>query len=577
MSSSSPGQRGVTWDDVANLAEREAYELVRGKPREARSVFAPTDFDGISAEMARDRTMTLSFLWEEYAALAARNGERPYMHSRFCELHRNRCSSHEVAATRRYVPGDIGELDWDGKSMEAVDDVTGESCPAWLFVACLPYSQMTFVEACPRMDVERWCQASADAFAFFEVAPRLIVIDNLKTGVARHASEEIVLNRTCREFAERFNVAVVPHAVGRPRSKGSVESGVGKIADKIRNMLRGQAFFTFDELNDAIVEKLHDLNSRSFQKKAGSRWEKFVESEVTVPANCHACCTQDGVYCSVPHRLVGQAVQAGWTGRVFEVFCDGERVASHVRNMAPPKGERVADPAHRPGNHADFPDHDSAWLRKEAGATGPSTPAVVESLLAAGIAEGQGWHWCEKLLSKRDGIGADAVEEACSVALKVTPRPSCKTVNALIRNREPRKAAGNRPEGDAYANPQVQMTGGTMLKQQTITKLKRLRLEAAVEAAEAMNGADSRLSREEWFEVIVDHVYEVKMAKKIDNLIRGAHFSCPDACVEDVIFAEDRRLDVGLIDSLAAGTYITKGRNVILMGAAGAGSSTTGC
>lgn len=110
------GQRGVTWNDVANLTEREAYELVRGKPREARSVFAPIDFDGIGAEMTRDRTMTLSLLWEEYAALAARNGERPCMHSRFCALHRNRCSSHKVAATRRYVPGDIGELDWDGKS-----------------------------------------------------------------------------------------------------------------------------------------------------------------------------------------------------------------------------------------------------------------------------------------------------------------------------------------------------------------------------------------------------------------------------------------------------------------------------
>lgn len=81
----------------------------------------------------------------------------------------------------------------------------------------------------------------------------------------------------------------------------------------------------------------------------------------------------------------------------------------------------------------------------------------------------------------------------------------------------------------------------------------------------------------QWLEVIVDHVHEAKMATRIGNLIRGAHSSRPDACVEDIIFAEDRRLDVGLIDSPPAGTYITKGRNVILVGAAGAGRSWMAC
>ena len=112
-----------------------------------------------------------------------------------------------------------------------------------------------------------------------------------------------------------------------------------------------------------------------------------------------------------------------------------------------------------------------------------------------------------------------------------------------------------------------------MLKQQTKKKLRKLRLDAAIDAAEAMEGADSRLSKEEWLEIIVDRVYEEKMSTKVNNLIRGVHFPCPAACVEDIIFAEDRKLDPGLIDSLAAGTYITKGRNVILMGAAGAGKS----
>lgn len=77
-----------------------------------------------------------------------------------------------------------------------------------------------------------------------------------------------------------------------------------------------------------------------------------------------------------------------------------------------------------------------------------------------------------------------------------------------------------------------------MLKQQTKTKLRKLKLDAAIEAAEAMEGAEARLSKEEWLEIIVDRVYEEKMSTKVNNLIRGAHFSCPAACVEDIIFAE---------------------------------------
>lgn len=116
-----------------------------------------------------------------------------------------------------------------------------------------------------------------------------------------------------------------------------------------------------------------------------------------------------------------------------------------------------------------------------------------------------------------------------------------------------------------------------MLKQQTIAKLRKLKLGAAVEAAQAMEGTDARLSKEEWLEIIVDRVYEEKMTTKVNNLIKSAHFSCPSACVEDIIFAEDRKLDVGLVDSLATGSYITKGRNIILMGAAGAGKSWMAC
>jgi hypothetical protein len=104
-------EKGVTWEDVAGLSETAAYELIRGRPRDQSSGFAAIDHERIKAEMERDRTMRLTILWEEYAMLAARNGERPYGYSRFCELYAKWCDEHDVAVTRKFIPGDLGEFD----------------------------------------------------------------------------------------------------------------------------------------------------------------------------------------------------------------------------------------------------------------------------------------------------------------------------------------------------------------------------------------------------------------------------------------------------------------------------------
>lgn len=102
-------------------------------------------------------------------------------------------------------------------------------------------------------NVDFFIDEYTNAFAAYGGVPRLLTIDNLKAGVTKHSSDELVLNPTYREFSEHFNVAVIPHAPRYPRGKASVESSVGKIANKVRNMLRDQVFFSFEELNEAIA------------------------------------------------------------------------------------------------------------------------------------------------------------------------------------------------------------------------------------------------------------------------------------------------------------------------------------
>ena len=464
-------EKGVAWDDVAPLTDGEARRLVRGNPGKGDASFAAIDYERVDREMARDRTMTLSVLWEEYYASAVSRGERPYLYSRFCELYAKHRDDAGVKGRKTHVPGDLGEFDFAGKTMDVYDELTGEATAAYLFVACLPFSQKAYVRADPSMDTDHWIEQSTLAFEFFGGVPRLLTIDNLKVGITKHANDEIVINRTFREFAEHYNVAVIPHAIGRPTGKGSVESSVDKIANRIRNMLRDRTFFGFDDLNAAIMELLADLNARPFQKREGSRDSVFAEQEapflqplprerydiahwgpkVKVPTDYHLQCVEDHVYYSVPWRYAGAVAEVRTTMRAVEIFVDGSRVASHVRDRSLPRGWRVTDPSHRHPDHDAWVSHDSGWFRQKAKSVGPACLQVVDGFLGAGVAEEQGWGWCEKLLRKLDRIPAQAIESACETALTANAAPSYKTVNTLIRNRAEAKEAKRPAGGNPWA------------------------------------------------------------------------------------------------------------------------------
>ena len=447
-------KRDVGWKDVEDLTDAEAYELVRGKPEQVE-LYAPIDYKKIYDEMTRDRTMKMTILWEEYVIEAVESDKRPYQYSRFCEKYHVWCDANDIAVIKRYIAADIGEFDWAGKKLTICNPDAGELADVPVFVACLPYSQYVFVRAYSDMTMESWLQAAADSFAFFGGCPRIVVIDNLRTGVTKHTSEEIVLNRTFREFAEHYNVAVIPHAPRRPRGKNSVESSVDKFANKIRLELRKQRFFDIDELNEAVAAKAAELNAKPFQKRASSRAEVFLEREkpclqplperpweraiwspkVKVGKNYHVLCAADKVLYSVPHRFVGKEVEVRTTPHAVEVYCEGERIAIHARQRTHmPEDGPITNPEHRAKHHADYLDHDSEWYRHEAAKTGPATTKVIEGFLSEGLAEEQGWGWCEKLLKQRASHSSAAIESACEKALSILANPSYKAISTLIKN-----------------------------------------------------------------------------------------------------------------------------------------------
>ena len=169
------------------------------------------------------------------------------------------------------------EVDWAGNTLEIHDPVNGEISKAYLFVAVLPCSCYTYVELCGNMKLENWLMCHVHTYSYFSGTTRLLIPDNLKTGVRSNTRYETVLNRSYQEMTSYYDTAVVPARVEQPRDKPHAEGTVKVASTWILATLRNRRFFSVEEANEAAAEKLKELNERPFKNRPGSRKRAFLE------------------------------------------------------------------------------------------------------------------------------------------------------------------------------------------------------------------------------------------------------------------------------------------------------------
>ena len=171
--------------------------------------------------------------------------------------------------------GDKLFIDYAGQTVPIVNRDTGEINQAQIFVAVLGASNYTYAEATLTQTLPDWIGAHTRAFAFLGGVPNVLVPDNLKAAVTTAHRYEPDLNPTYQDMANHYGVAVVPTRVRKPRDKAKVEVAVQIVERTILAVLRHRSFFSLAELNAAIRELLHTLNTRAFKKLSGSRRSLF--------------------------------------------------------------------------------------------------------------------------------------------------------------------------------------------------------------------------------------------------------------------------------------------------------------
>jgi hypothetical protein len=90
-----------------------------------------------------------------------------------------------------------------------MDPATGEVRDAEIFVAVLGASNYTYAEATWTQTLPDWIEAHVRMFRFFDGVPRLIVPDNLKSGVHKASFYDPEINRSYAMMAAHYGVGIL--------------------------------------------------------------------------------------------------------------------------------------------------------------------------------------------------------------------------------------------------------------------------------------------------------------------------------------------------------------------------------
>jgi len=421
----------LSWTEASALTQTQLEERLFSTEHIPSTVKRPApDCEYIYNELRTYRkfNLTLSQLWLEYK----QSHPDGYQYTQFCEHYWRWRGKLDYIMRQEHRGGEKLFIDYsDGLSI--VDTVTGEFILTQLFVAVWGASNYTYAEATMSQTLPDWIGSHKRAIEYFGCVPRVLVPDNLKSGVSKACKYEPELNPTYRDMAEHYGCAVLPARPRKPRDKAKVENGVLIAQRWILAVLRHRTFYSLAELNAAISECLERLNNRPMRKLKKSRREVFETldrpnalplpqrhyeyaewSKAKVQLNYHI--EVDRHYYSMPYQLLHERLDIRLTAATIEAFRKGERVAAHVRYHV--KGGYTTLPEHMPPSHRYYAEWNPARFIQWAGKTGEATARLVEKVLSTRPYPEQGYKACLGIINLTRDYDPPRVEAAAKRALE---------------------------------------------------------------------------------------------------------------------------------------------------------------
>lgn len=297
------------------------------------------------------------------------------------------------------------------------------------------------------MKTENWLNCHVHAFNYFGGAARLLIPDNCKTATTSNTRYETVLNRNYQELADYYNTAIVPARVRHPKDKSSAEASVRFAETWIIAALRDCKFFSLQEVNEAVAEKLEELNNREFKQHTGTRRSAYLEEEQAYMLPLPAVPFEAAVWSaakvpndylvsdgrnkySVPYNLIGEKVDIRVTKTIVEVTQACTGFVSLLRSLSRVEKMLHCLFCHRPNGHC--PGFEIIFVICQI------TLMLLQHMLQL--------HQRFTLLCLQTAVARNAaamkidryarkrLENACGRVLAFTTTPSVRNISSLLKN-----------------------------------------------------------------------------------------------------------------------------------------------
>jgi transposase len=344
-------------------------------------------------ERLKQRHMTLQFIWQEYKTI---HGTKAPSYAQFTRLYKQYCKQHKVSMRLEHQPGEKAFIDYSGSRVPIYNRETKAiAFHAELFILVLGASDYTFVYATKSQQLPDWIAAHVKAFEFLGGTPKVLVPDNLKSGITDSCQFEPQANPTYADMAAHYQTVIIPARPRTPQDKSKAENGVLLAQRWLITRLDKSRFYSLASLNNALNDLVIAMNARAFQKRQGSRYSQFIAYEKAqlqplpvspyefarfathiVPPDYHL--RIDGHYYSVPYTLVGERVDIRYTHRTVEMFYNNQREASHLRSEW--RDKKTTQASHRPPNHQAYEAFEPALFLSWASSLGQGIANAADAM-----------------------------------------------------------------------------------------------------------------------------------------------------------------------------------------------------
>ena len=203
---------------------------------------------------APNSRVNISFCWLNYKEKNPDGYEKSQFYEYYQRFVQENYGGTKISMAVNRKPGEKMYIDWVGDQPRLLTDVTTvEIMRVHIFATTLGVSSMIYAEAFPNEKLPCFIEGCVHAVSFYGAVAKHFVPDNLKTAVAKHTKDDLVLQSTFSDLEDFYDTIVLPPPARKPKGKPTVENHVRYLETHLIEKLKEKIYTSFAEYAQPVI------------------------------------------------------------------------------------------------------------------------------------------------------------------------------------------------------------------------------------------------------------------------------------------------------------------------------------